>query len=81
MREDLKANTKAKGHFETPDQWLTKLKTDVVIACFGFTSSFDGPIELDRFKKELDAFLKHTQAQKYNGEIVTTSCTSFPDSF
>ena len=81
VREDLKANTKATGHFETPDQWLTKLKTDVVIACFGFTSSFDGPSELDRFKKELDAFLKHTQSQKYNGksapQVALVSSTAF----
>jgi len=81
VREDLKANTKARGHFETPDQWLTKLKTDVVIACFGFTSSFDGPSELDRFKKELDAFLKHTQSQKYNGksapQVALVSSTAF----
>lgn len=83
VRKDLKAQTGATGHFETPDQWLTKLKTDIVIACFGFTSSFDGPTELDRFKKELDAFLKHTQSQKYNGtsapQIALVSPTAFED--
>jgi len=64
----LKAGSGPNGHFESPDQWLTRLKTDVVIAFFGFNSSFDGAGELDRFKKELDAFLKHTLAQKYNGK-------------
>ncbi|MBG31296.1 MAG: dehydrogenase [Opitutae bacterium] len=66
----LQATTGPRGHFETPDQWLSRLKTDVVLAFFGFNSSFDGPRELGRFKKELDAFLKHTAAQKYNGKSV-----------
>ncbi|MFC4991384.1 PVC-type heme-binding CxxCH protein [Rubritalea tangerina] len=81
VRDDLKAKTGATGHFETPDQWLTKLKTDTVIACFGFTSSFDGPDQVERFKKELDAFLKHTKGQKYNGksapQIALVSPTAF----
>ena len=64
----LQATTGPRGHFETPDQWLTRLKSDVVLAFFGFNSSFEGPRELGRFKKELDAFLKHTAAQKYNGK-------------
>ncbi|MFT5882892.1 MAG: glucose/arabinose dehydrogenase/mono/diheme cytochrome c family protein [Crocinitomicaceae bacterium] len=81
VREDLKAKTGAKGFFETPDQWLTTLKTDVVIACFGFTSSFDGPGELDRFKQELDAFLKHTQAQKYNGKSAPQVALVSPTAF
>jgi glucose/arabinose dehydrogenase/mono/diheme cytochrome c family protein len=62
------ATTGPRGHFETPDQWLTRLKTDMVLAFFGFNSSFDGQKELGRFKKELDAFIKHTLAQKYNGK-------------
>jgi glucose/arabinose dehydrogenase/mono/diheme cytochrome c family protein len=62
------ATTGPRGHFETPDQWLTRLKTDVVLAFFGFNSSFDGQKELSRFKKELDAFLQHISVQKYNGE-------------
>ena len=60
-------NSGPAGHFETPDQWLTRLEADTVIAFFGFNSSFDGPAGLERFKKELEAFLKHTLSQKYNG--------------
>ena len=68
INKKLQASSGPKGHFETPDQWLTRLETDVVLAFFGFNSSFDGKRELGRFKKELDAFLKHTLAQKYNGQ-------------
>jgi mono/diheme cytochrome c family protein/glucose/arabinose dehydrogenase len=68
ISQKLKAGSGPNGHFETSDQWLTRLKTDVIIAFFGFNSSFDGVGELGRFKKELDAFLKHTLAQKYNGK-------------
>jgi glucose/arabinose dehydrogenase/mono/diheme cytochrome c family protein len=68
INKKLQASSGPKGHFETPDQWLTRLETDVVIAFFGFNSSFDGKRELGRFKKELDAFLKHTLALKYNGQ-------------
>ncbi|MDG2213231.1 MAG: dehydrogenase, partial [Verrucomicrobiota bacterium] len=64
----LQVGSGPNGHFETPDQWLARLKTDVIIAFFGFNSSFDGAGELNRFKKELDVFLKHTLAQKYNGK-------------
>ena len=67
ISKKLQATSGPKGHFESPDQWLTRLESDVVLAFFGFNSSFDGKRELDRFKKELDAFLKHTLAQKYNG--------------
>ena len=83
VRKDLQANSGPHGDFKNPDQWLTKLQTDVVIACFGFTSSFDGSKELERFKSELDAFLKHTKAQRYNGstppQIALVSPTAFED--
>jgi mono/diheme cytochrome c family protein/glucose/arabinose dehydrogenase len=67
ISKKLQATSGPKGHFESPDQWLTRLETDVVLAFFGFNSSFDGQRELGRFKNELDAFLKHTLTQKYNG--------------
>jgi len=58
----------ARGHFETPDEWLTRLKTDTVIAFFGFNSSFRGESGLDLYKKELSMFIDHTLAQNYNGK-------------
>lgn len=58
----------SEGFFETPDQWLTRLKADVIIAFFGYNESFQGPAGLDNYKAELDAFIKHTLSQTYNGK-------------
>ena len=79
----LQASSKPKGFFETPDQWLTRLEADTVIAFFGFNSSFEGPDGLERYKKELDAFIKHTLKQKYNGssapQLALVSPTAMQD--
>lgn len=56
------------GHYPTPDEWLTTLKPDTLIAFFGYNESFDGPTGLENFKGELDGFVKHTLAQNYNGK-------------
>jgi putative heme-binding domain-containing protein len=56
-----------KGHFETDEQWLTRLKPDVLICFFGSNESFQGMAGLANFRAELDAFLKHTASQSYNG--------------
>jgi mono/diheme cytochrome c family protein/glucose/arabinose dehydrogenase len=55
------------GHHPTPDEWLTQLKADTILAFFGYNESFDGPAGIENFKGELDAFINHTLAQKYNG--------------
>ena len=54
--------------FGTPDQWLTRTKSDVIFAFFGYNESFAGKEGLEAFKKDLAAFVKHTLAQKYNGK-------------
>jgi putative heme-binding domain-containing protein len=54
--------------FGTPDEWLTKTKADVVFAFFGYNESFAGKEGLAAFQKNLDAFVEHTLAQKYNGK-------------
>ena len=83
MPKDLQTDSKPNGHFETPDQWLTRLGADTVIAFFGFNSSFGGPEDLERYKQELDAFLKHTLAQKYNNksvpQVALVSPTAYQD--
>ena len=71
------------GHFETEEQWLTRLEPDILICCFGFTESFEGLAGLDNFRDELAAFLEHTQGQTYGGEtpprLVLVSPTAFED--
>lgn len=73
----------AVGNFETPDQWLTRLKADTVIAFFGFNSAHNGEADLERFKKELAAFIDHTLSQKYNGntppQLALVSPTAIQD--
>jgi putative heme-binding domain-containing protein len=51
------------NRFET-----TNTRADVVFAFFGYNESFAGAAGLDKFKKDLDAFIKHTLEQKYNGK-------------
>lgn len=55
------------GSMPTPDEWLTQLKPDIIIAFFGYNESFQGQAGLENFKGELHAFIQHTKSQKYNG--------------
>jgi len=54
------------ANFGEPDQWLRFGMADVVFAFFGYNESFAGEAGLPAFKKDIDAFIKHTLAQKYN---------------
>ncbi len=54
--------------FGSPDQHLEFSKADVIFAFFGYNESFAGTEGLEKFKRDLDAFLKHTLSQKYNGK-------------
>ncbi|GAB3169487.1 PVC-type heme-binding CxxCH protein [Telluribacter humicola] len=74
-------NSGSEGHFETPDQWLTRLKADIIIAFFGYSESFQGKAGLDNYKAELDAFIKHTLNQKYNGQAVPQLAVVSPIAF
>ncbi|MFM1963183.1 MAG: hypothetical protein RLZZ172_2028 [Bacteroidota bacterium] len=55
------------GFVEYPDEWLSKHQADIIIAFFGYNESFQGAPGLANYKAELDAFIKHTLAQRYNG--------------
>lgn len=57
-----------KGFFSTPDQWLTHLKADTVVAFFGYNESFDGESKVGNFEAELDAWVTHTLSKAYNGQ-------------
>ncbi len=61
------ASHNGKGFFPMPDQWLTHLKADTIVAFFGLNESFDGPTRVANYEAELDAFVVHSLRQAYNG--------------
>ncbi len=83
LPKELQAASKPAGHYETPDQWLTRLSADTIVAFFGFNSSFGGPEDLARFRGEFEAFVQHTLSQKYNGksipQLAVVSPTAYQD--
>lgn len=83
FQTEYATNSDSEGHFDSPDQWLTRLQTDVIIAFFGYSESFQGKAGLENYKAELDAFIKHTLSQKYNGnsapQLAIVSPTAFED--
>ncbi len=54
-------------NFGTPDEWLAKVKADVVFAFFGYNESFAGEEGLPQFRQQLTDYVAHLQSQKYNG--------------
>jgi mono/diheme cytochrome c family protein/glucose/arabinose dehydrogenase len=83
FQKEYANSTESEGHFDTHDQWLTNLKTDILIGFFGFNESFQGPAGVANFKAELQAFINHTKAQIYNGKaapkLVLVSPTAYED--
>lgn len=67
FQTELATNSGSRGHFETPDEWLTRLEADIILAFFGYNESFQGPEGVENYKAELEAFIQHTQRQTYNG--------------
>ncbi len=53
--------------FGSPDEHLTTQKADVIFAFFGYNESFAGPEGLEKFKRDVTEFIKHTLGQRYNG--------------
>ena len=80
---ELAADPDTEGFNEYPDQWITRHKADIIIAFFGYNESFEGPQGLENYKAELDAFIKHTLSQKYNGttapQLALVSPIAFED--
>ncbi len=62
-----KSRHDGQGFFPTPDQWLTHLKADTIVAFFGYNESFEGEKGLANYEAELDAFVAHTLSKAYNG--------------
>jgi mono/diheme cytochrome c family protein/glucose/arabinose dehydrogenase len=71
------------GFFPTPDEWLTHLKADTIVAFFGYNESFEGPKGVANYEAELDAFVQYTLSKAYNGvaapRLVLVSPIAFED--
>ncbi len=78
---ELAHNSDSQGEYETPDQWISRHKGDIIIAFFGFNESFQGEAGLKNYKAELDAFIKHTLHQKYNGRTAPQLAIVSPIAF
>ena len=83
FQTELARNSDSQGFYETPDEWNSRHKADIIIAFFGFNESFQGKQGLENYKAELDAFIKHTLSQKYNGitppQLAIVSPIAFED--
>jgi len=54
-------------NFGSPDDWLKRTKTDIVLAFFGYNESFAGPAGIPQFKQHLEKFVSGLGQHKYNG--------------
>ena len=82
--QDEYANpSRSAGHYEYPDEWLSRHGADIILGYFGYSESWEGEEGLDLFEEELVAFIDHTLAQKYNDstppELVLITPTPFED--
>ena len=55
------------ANFGSPDQWLTKVKADVVFCFFGYNEALSGEDRLADFKADLEKLIDDMRGQKYNG--------------
>ncbi len=68
FQTELAQNSGSEGHFESPDEWISRHRADIILAFFGYNESFQGAAGLENYKAELDAFIQHTLNQQYNGK-------------
>ena len=81
FQEEYATPSGSEGFLEKPDQWLARLQADVVIGFFGFNESFQGEAKLQNFKEELDAWILHSKAQRYNGKAAPQLALVSPIAF
>jgi putative heme-binding domain-containing protein len=65
--DELKTRNRS-ANFGSPDQWMTKVESDVVFCFFGYNEAFRGPAGLARFRADLADTIDGMLAQKYNGK-------------
>ena len=62
--DEVKTRLRVEG-FGTPDEWLHKTKADVIFAFFGYNESFAGQKGVEKFKKDLNEWIKHTLGETF----------------
>ena len=67
--------------FHTATVYSNSDKADIIIAFFGYNESFQGAAGLANYKAELDAFIKHTLSQQYNGNAAPQLALVSPIAF
>jgi glucose/arabinose dehydrogenase/azurin len=55
-------------NFGSRDQWLGRVKADVIFAFYGFNESTKGSEGLAKFKADLDKFVKETKSKNFSGK-------------
>ncbi len=65
---DELTNRNRSQNFGSPDQWLAKVKSDVVFCFFGYNEAFRGPDGLESFKANLAKMIDDMRAHQYNGK-------------
>ncbi|MCH2212093.1 MAG: GDSL-type esterase/lipase family protein [Fuerstiella sp.] len=64
--DELKQRSRA-DNFGSPDQWLAKVKADVIFGFFGYNEAFRGEGGLKSFRQNLTEILDGMRQQQYNG--------------
>lgn len=54
--------------FGSREEWLKRVKADVILAFYGFNESFQGEAGLSRFREQLTAWVRETKAANYSGK-------------
>ncbi|MFM8573418.1 MAG: SGNH/GDSL hydrolase family protein, partial [Pirellula sp.] len=65
--DELKTRNR-EDNFGSPDEWLTKVKANVVFCFFGYNEALRGSAALDGFKKDLAETIDGMLSQKYDGQ-------------
>ncbi len=81
FQEEYATKSDSRGFLEKPDTWLTRLQADIVVGFFGYNESFQGIEKLQNFKDELEAWIIHSKAQKYNGNAAPQLALVSPIAF
>ena len=65
--DEVKTRSRS-ANFGSPDQWMTKMQSDVVFCFFGYNEALRGEDGLSGFENDLAAMIDGMLAQKYNGK-------------